>query len=147
MAKELMSSAIVTFDAEADSAEEVIKLIAESMDKDGRLIDKDGYVKDVLAREASSSTAVGFSVATPHAKSVHVKEPSLAFVRLAHPIKWDDSEEVSMVFQIAVPSPGQGDRHLEILAGLFRKIMHDDFREKLLAANSAEEIIAVIGSI
>ena len=79
------------------SAEEVINLIADSMDKDDRLIDRDGYVKDVLAREASSSTAVGFSVATPHAKSVHVKEPSLAFVRLAHPIKWDDSEEVDIV--------------------------------------------------
>ena len=100
MAKELMSSAMVIFDAEANSAEEVINLIADSMDKDDRLIDRDGYVKDVLAREASSSTAVGFSVATPHAKSVHVKEPSLAFVRLAHPIKWDDSEEVDIVFQI-----------------------------------------------
>ena len=29
-------------------------------------------------------------------------------------MKWDDSEEVDMVFQIGVPSPGQGDRHLEI---------------------------------
>ena len=62
MAKELMSSAMVIFDAEANSAEEVINLIADSMDKDDRLIDRDGYVKDVLAREASSSTAVGFSV-------------------------------------------------------------------------------------
>lgn len=147
MAKELMSSAIVTFDAEANSAEEVINLIADSMDRDDRLIDRDGYVKDVLAREASSSTAVGFSVATPHAKSVHVKEPSLAFVRLAHPIKWDDSEEVDIVFQIGVPSPGQGDRHLEILAGLFRKVMHDDFREQLAKAKTAEEVIDLIGAV
>ena len=51
MAKELMSSAMVIFDAEANSAEEVINLIADSMDKDDRLIDRDGYVKDVLARE------------------------------------------------------------------------------------------------
>ena len=111
------------------------------MDKDDRLIDKEGYVADVLAREASSSTAVGFSVATPHSKSVHVKEPSLAFVRLAKPMKWDDSEEVDMVFQIGVPSPGQGDRHLEILAGLFRKVMHDDFREQLANAKTADEVI------
>lgn len=147
LAKELMSGEIVMFDVEAESADEIIRLIADSMEKDGRLIDKDGYIADVKAREASSSTAVGFSVATPHSKSVHVKEPSLAFVRLAKPIKWDDAEEVDMVFQIGVPSPGQGDRHLEILAGLFRKIMHDDFREQLGNAKTAEEVIKLIGIV
>ena len=100
-----------------------------------------------MKREESSSTAVGFSVATPHSKSVHVKEPSLAFVRLKNSMKWDDSEEVDMVFQIGVPSPGQGDRHLEILAGLFRKVMHDDFREDLAKAKSAEEVIKLIGIV
>lgn len=147
LAKELMSGEIVMFDVEVESADEIIRLIADSMEKDGRLINKDGYIADVKAREASSSTAVGFSVATPHSKSVHVKEPSLAFVRLAKPIKWDDSEEVDMVFQIGVPSPGQGDRHLEILAGLFRKIMHDDFREQLGNAKTAEEVINLIGIV
>jgi fructose-specific phosphotransferase system IIA component len=132
---------------EASSAEEVIRMIADAMDDDGRLIDKEGYIADVMAREASSSTAVGFSVATPHSKSVHVKEPSLAFVRLKNKMKWDDSEEVDMVFQIGVPSPGQGDRHLEILAGLFRKVMHDDFREDLANAKSAEDVIKLIGIV
>ena len=63
-----MSKEIVMFDVDAKDRDEVINLIADAMDKDGRLIDKEGYVADVLAREASSSTAVGFSVATPHSK-------------------------------------------------------------------------------
>ena len=46
-----------------------------------------------------------------------------------------------MIFQIGVPSPGQGDRHLEILAGLFRKVMHEDFREQLKNAKNADEVI------
>lgn len=147
MTKELMSREIVMFDVEAGSAEEVIRLIADAMEKDDRLTNKEGYVADVMTREASSSTAVGFSVATPHSKSVNVKEPSLAFVRLAKPIQWDDSEEVDIVFQIGVPSPGQGERHLEILAGLFRKIMHDDFREQLGNAKTAEEVIRLVGIV
>ncbi len=147
MAKDLMSKEIVMFDVDAKDRDEVINLIADAMDKDGRLIDKEGYVADVMKREAGSSTAVGFSVATPHSKSAHVKEPSLAFVRLSHPMKWDDSEEVELVFQIGVPSPGQGDRHLEILAGLFRKVMHDDFREKLFSAKTADEVIELIGAV
>lgn len=73
MAKDLMSKEIVMFDVDAKDRDEVINLIADAMDKDGRLIDKEGYVADVMKREAGSSTAVGFSVATPHSKSVHVK--------------------------------------------------------------------------
>ena len=129
MAKDLMSKEIVMFDVDAKDRDEVINLIADAMDKDGRLIDKEGYVADVMKREAGSSTAVGFSVATPHS------------------MKWDDSEEVELVFQIGVPSPGQGDRHLEILAGLFRKVMHDDFREKLFSAKTADEVIELIGAV
>ena len=114
-----------------------------AMDKDGRLEDKDKYMADVLAREESSSTAIGFETATPHAKSTSVKEPSLAFARLKHPIKWDD-EEVSMIFQIAVPSPGQGDRHLEILSKLFRNLVYDSFRDQMLQATTKEEIVDIL---
>lgn len=140
-----MSEGIVLFDVEASTSEEVIKIVADAMEKDGRLVDKDGYVADVLKREAGSSTAVGFSVATPHAKSVHVAEPSLAYVKLKNPIQWDGDEEVSIVFQIGVPSPGEGDKHLEILASLFRKIFHEEFREDLASAKSAKELIDLIG--
>ena len=63
MAKDLMSKEIVMFDVDAKDRNEVINLIADAMDKDGRLIDKEGYVADVMKREAGSSTAVGFSVA------------------------------------------------------------------------------------
>ena len=144
---ELMSNDLVLFDVEASTKEEVIGLITDAMDKGGRLLNKDGYLADVLKREASSTTAVGFLVATPHAKSVHVKEPSLAFLRLKAPIQWDDDEEVQMVFQIGVPSPGQGDRHLEILALLFRQLVHEDFQEKLRTVSSPEELIALVGAV
>ena len=144
---ELMSQDLVLFDVEASTKEEVIGHITDAMDKGGRLLDREGYLADVLKREASSTTAVGFSVATPHAKSVHVKEPSLAFLRLKTPIQWDDDEEVQMVFQIGVPSPGQGDRHLEILAQLFRQLVHEEFQEKLRTASSPEELITLVGAV
>ena len=55
MAKELMNEAIVMFDVEANSAEEVIRLIADAMDKDDRLIDKEGYVADVLVERQAQA--------------------------------------------------------------------------------------------
>lgn len=107
------------------------------------VFDKEAYVADVLKREEGAPTSIGFLIATPHAKSVHVKEPSLAFARLKDPVQWAD-EEVQMVFQIAVPDPEQGDRHLEILAKLSRKIIHDDFRDQLMKVTKEKEVLELV---
>jgi mannitol/fructose-specific phosphotransferase system IIA component (Ntr-type) len=145
--REVMSEKIVLLDAEANSSEEVIRLIAGLMDADGRLNDQEGYIADVMERELSASTAVGFLVAVPHARSEHVSDVSLAFVRLAKPIKWNGTEEVNKVFQIAVPAPGYENRHLDILAGLFKKAMQEEFRRKLDKAKTAQEVIDLVGRV
>lgn len=69
LTEKLIDNDFVMFDLEADSAEEVIRKMADVMEQNDRLIDKEMYVADVLQREKVSGTAVGFSVATPHAKS------------------------------------------------------------------------------
>ena len=73
LAEKLIDNDFVMFDLEADSSEEVIRKMADVMEQNDRLIDKETYVADVLQREKVSGTAVGFSVATPHAKSEGVK--------------------------------------------------------------------------
>ena len=133
---ELMNEGLVVFDLEAASPEETVSKIAGVMEEQGRLNDRAAYVADVIKREEGAPTSIGFLIATPHAKSVHVKEPSLAFARLKDPVQ--------MVFQIAVPDPGQGDKHLEILAKLSRKIIHDDFREQLMNAANEKEVLELI---
>lgn len=147
MKENLMAESFVLFDLEAENQQQVMKALAEAMDQEGRLLDKEGYVEDVKSREAQASTAVGMNIATPHAKSVHVKTPSLGFARLMKPIQWDDNEMVDLVFQIAVPSPGQGYLHLKIISSLFRKMVYPDFLEKLRGAESPEEVMGLIGQV
>lgn len=148
MEPKLMSKGMILFDMAAKNKEDVISQMSDLMGADGRLIDRNGYEQDVLTREAQASTSVGFLTATPHAKSAHVSAPSLAFARLRRPIKWDDGEEeVSLVFQVAVPLKGQGDRHLEILAALFRKLIYDEFREALLNADTKEKVLELVGEL
>lgn len=144
MDKKLLSEGIVVFDLEVKSKREAICKIADMLERDGRLYCKEKYIEDVWEREVSSSTAVGFLVATPHAKSCHVKYPSLAFAKLKNPIQWDDNEKVQIIFQIGVPSPGQGDYHLEIISKIFRNLVHDEFIETLLNAKNKEDIIQLL---
>ena len=141
---ELMTPELVLFDLEAGSKEDVVRALAKSMNANERLTDLEAYVADVFARETMGTTALGFRVATPHAKSGAVQTASLAFAHLSKPIDWD-GEEVDLVFQIAVPLAEAGDRHLVILAQLARQLIHEDFRERLAFASSPVEVVDLVG--
>ncbi len=54
-----------------------------------------------------------------------------------------DGEPVNMIFMIAV-NDLQSDLHLKALANLSRKLMHEDFRGKILNAKSKSEILEII---
>lgn len=140
---ELIDEGLVHLDVEASTKEEVISLLADSLDCEGRLEDRDQYVLDVLDREKEFSTSIGFGVATPHAKADSVRVASLGFARLARPLLWGE-DEVSMVFQIAVPLAEAGERHLQILASISRRLIHEDFRTRLAAAKTAKEVLELL---
>ena len=143
--EQVITTDLICLDVEAESKEDVIRLLAEKLDKAGRLNDKDEYIAEVFKREETYATGVGFSVATPHAKTDAVKTASVAFARLKKAIHWDDEDDVTMIFHLAVPCTGAGDLHLQILAALSRKLIYDEFRDQIAAAASAEEILALIG--
>lgn len=143
--EQVITTDLICLDVEAESKEDVIRLLAEKLDKAGRLNDKDEYIAEVFKREETYATGVGFSVATPHAKTDAVKTASVAFARLKKAIHWDDEDDVTMIFQLAVPCTWAGDLHLQILAALSRKLIYDEFRDQIAAAASAEEILALIG--
>lgn len=77
----LMSKEIVFLDIDVASRDDAITKMAEAMDNAGKLVDKEQYIQDVFNREKTATTAVGFSIATPHAKSAGVGQACLGFMR------------------------------------------------------------------
>lgn len=88
-----------------------------------------------------SSTAVGEGIAIPHAKSEAVKAPSLAAMTVPNGVDYEamDDEPSNLLFMIAAPN--DGDVHLEVLSRLMTLLMDEDFRVKLLAAESKETFL------
>lgn len=88
-----------------------------------------------------SSTAVGEGIAIPHAKSEAVKAPSLAAMTVPNGVDYEamDDEPSNLLFMIAAPN--DGDVHLEVLSRLMTLLMDEDFRAKLLAAESKETFL------
>ncbi|MEN8907525.1 MAG: PTS sugar transporter subunit IIA [Clostridiales bacterium] len=127
--------------------EECLNVLIDRMEEEGFINNKDEYYKSVLTRESTGSTAIGFNVAIPHGKSDGIKLPVLSFARTKNPIDWNslDGEYINMVFLIGVPEKNSGNEHIKILMSISRKLVHDDFRKRLLNAKTENEIISIIG--
>ena len=126
------------------SKSEAIDMLIDLQVKGGNIADREAYKKGILAREAMSSTAVGEGIAIPHAKSEAVKAPSLAAMTVPGGVDYEamDDEPSNLLFMIAAPN--NGDVHLEVLSRLMTLLMDEDFRAKLLAADSKESFLAAI---
>jgi fructose-specific phosphotransferase system IIA component len=112
----------------------------------GRLSSLPDYLNAVREREAQVSTGVGMGVGIPHGKSSAVVSPSIAFGRSSSGVDFAaiDGEPVHLVFLLAVPESYGNREYMRALADLARLLVHETFRDGLLAATSVEEVMAVL---
>ena len=142
---DLLSSQSIQIGAAPADKSAAINQLADLMEKGGSLSDKQQYLKDVLAREASCTTGLGDGIATPHAKSAGVKKAALAArtVPAGSDFESLDGNPARLFFMIAAPE-GAADAHIELLQQLSTMIMDNDFKEALIAAKSKEEFLKII---
>lgn len=120
---------------------EAIDLLVDLQVKGGKITDREAYKQGILAREENGCEGI----AIPHAKNAAVKAPSLAAMTVPDGVDYEalDDEPSNLLFMIAAPSDG-GDVHLEVLSRLMVILMDEDFRAKLLAAESKETFLQAI---
>lgn len=143
----IINDNLIQLDVICQTRNEAIYSLAQLMEQEHRLFDVAQYEKDVLKREQLETTGIGFLVATPHAKSAFVKEPTVAFARFLNPIKWDEDVQAQLIFLIAVPDKGYGEKHLEILAALFRQVVHEEFLKQLMESQSKQEVFQILSAV
>ncbi|KQV07199.1 PTS sugar transporter subunit IIA [Leifsonia sp. Root112D2] len=103
------------------------------------------YIDYMLERETSVSTYMGNYLAIPHGTNEGkdtILDSALSFVRYDTPIDWDGNE-VRFVVGIA----GKDNGHLEILSKIAIIFSDDDEVQKLLDADSAEAVFALLGDV
>jgi PTS system nitrogen regulatory IIA component len=105
-----------------------------------------GDVLDGLEqREALGSTGFGRGVAIPHCRSNAVNRPTMALIKLDHPVdfKAADAIPVSMVFGLVSPE-NAGATHLHALAAISRMVRDEAMLSALSDAPDAEALFAVL---
>ncbi len=142
---DLIHPGYVKLDLNALNKMDVIDQMIAILYQHHAIDDIQGFKNDVLDRESISSTGIGFGIGIPHAKSTHVKIPSLIFAKSNEGVPFDafDGKDAHLFFLIAMPEDGTN-AHLKVLAMLSRKLMHEDYREALFDAKTVEETLSLI---
>jgi nitrogen PTS system EIIA component len=92
-------------------------------------------------REQVGSTAIGCGVAIPHARIGGIKRPITLFMRSKWAIDFaaPDGKPVRNILIIMVPTDGDIDEHLQLLATIAQMFSDSAFREHIAAATNPEE--------
>lgn len=84
-------------------------------------------------RENLDSTGFGGGIAMPHARIRGLADPVFAVVRFAWPVEWEavDGQPVDLAVVAITPEEAEQNHHLPMLALLARKLMNEEFVNKL----------------
>jgi len=142
---DITSEALVTLDLDSTDRWAAIDELADLLQADGRVTDKDAFVRAVRQREETGGTGMEMGIAIPHGKSAGVAKPSVAFGRSPTGVDFGagDDTPADLVFLIAAPE-GESDLHITLLSRLARKLVHDEFRDALRSAATPADVIHII---
>ena len=108
-------------------------------------LDKESLVEVLLERERLGSTGIGDGIAIPHGKVQDLDELILSFGRSTQGIEFDsmDGRPTHLFFLLIAPENSAG-IHLRALAKISRLLKSSHFRQRLLEAETEEELFEVI---
>jgi len=107
-------------------------------------VDPDQAMAVVMEREKLGSTGIGYGIAIPHGRLPELEAPITALARHIEGVDFDaiDGKPVHIVVLLLAPE-NAAKSHLDLLAGLARRLQKESVRQAVMAAQTAEEIAAL----
>ena len=136
---------LICLSLESSSKDSVIEELVDIAVNAGAVADREMVLAAVQEREASMSTGFENGVAIPHAKCnasdniimvVGIKKDGIDFKSL-------DSKPSTLFFLVLSPKAQVGP-HIQLMAGIGRKMNNPEVREQLLSAGNPDEVISIL---
>lgn len=121
--------------------EELVDLLA-----DESLVNDPAALKEaVWTRETTRTTGIGHALAIPHGKCEGVPDLAMAIGKPASPLDFQsiDNAPVKLIVLLASPMDRTSD-HIQALARISRLMTVEEFRNRVYAAESADEIYSLL---
>ncbi|HHQ48238.1 MAG TPA: PTS sugar transporter subunit IIA [Acidobacteria bacterium] len=134
----------VVLGLEASDAEEAIAVVGELISEELG-VPAQKVAAALMEREKLGSTGVGDGFAIPHCKLPGISEIIVAVIRFNEGVEFHspDGKPVRLMFVVISP-PDQPAAHLQVLSQIARVLKRKDVRRKLLEAEDAAAIVALI---
>jgi PTS system nitrogen regulatory IIA component len=126
---------------EGGSKKRALELLANTIAQDVPGIEAEDLFRRLIARERLGSTGIGHGIAIPHCRVENCTGTIGALITLTEAVDFDaiDSQPVDILFAMLVPEKAH-DEHLHNLAALAGALSNAEFRDKLRAATSDQEL-------
>ena len=144
---DILSKKSTVVGLEGETKEDIITELVDSLEVGEVISDRDKVLEAVLEREKIMSTGVGDGIAIPHGKSEAVVKLAAALGTQRRGVDFEalDGEPAYVFFLLVSPANVSGP-HIKALARISRLLKNDDFKKRLVAASTTEEIVSVIES-
>lgn len=99
----------------------------------------------IFEREKMMSTGVGKHLGLPHAKTSAATETVAAFATTAEPVNFSaiDDEPIQLLLLLVGPESDKS-QHIKVLGRISRLVSRDDLRQRLIEAQSPQEVIKIL---
>jgi len=133
----------ILLNQEIATKDQAIRMAGELLVRNGYV--KEEYIEEMLKREEISTTYIGNDIAIPHgtenAKN-EVLESGISIIQVPNGVDFN-GEKARVIFGIA----GKDNTHLEILSNIAILCSDMENVEKIVAAKTKDEILALLGGI
>ncbi|MGA9115295.1 MAG: PTS sugar transporter subunit IIA [Bacteroidota bacterium] len=139
---DILTEDLVATGLPGDSKEGVMEAMIDLVASSPKVLDKQKVREAILDREKIMSTGVGNGFAIPHGKTDAVSDIVAAFAVTAEPIDYQslDEKPVRLVFLLVGKNNMVGP-HIKLLSRISRLMNKEEFRKRLLEAESARQVL------
>ena len=129
----------------ATTKDGVIENLVDLLVAAGKIKDRLEALRAVLEREKKMSTGMQSGIAIPHGKTDSVDELVAAFGIKHAGVEFDSLDGLpARIFVMTLSPTNRTGPHIQFLAEISRQLNDPAVRERLLLANTAEEILTIL---
>lgn len=138
---------LVVLDLDTVGVEDTLRRLATHLTDAGRVPDTAEVTAALLRREESHTTSLGNGVALPHATLDRIERPLILVATAPDGIRFgpdrDGQQHDRLFFLLLSPADAAG-THIKMLARIVRLVRAPAFVERLVAADTAEGLVAEV---
>jgi mannitol/fructose-specific phosphotransferase system IIA component (Ntr-type) len=135
----------ISLNLKSTTKETAINELLDILSAQGKLIDRDAALADLLNREQTMSTGIPNGIAIPHAKTSGVQEMTIALGIKNSGLDFDSPlDDKTRIIILALAPPEKAKTLYQFLLAITAVLNDDTVRSELHAAKSPAEVVEIL---